>query len=202
MRIGFFDTETTGLHPDKGDKVIELCLIPYDSGEAGWTKGETYLQRFNPERSIAAAAQAVHKITFEMVAGEPVFRECAAQIYRLFSECDLAVAHNLPFDVGFLIAEFDQAGMSMPKVAGFDTCDSRWATPYGKVPKLGELCFALGIEYDENKAHSAEYDVEVMAAAFFKGVQLGFFKLPVGGVSADQIQSVRPDGKNFAGSVE
>jgi len=69
--------------------------------------------------------------------------------------------------------------MDIPHTEVFDTMtEGRWATPDGKLPKLQELCFALEVEYDTNKAHAAEYDVDVMMECLWKGIDCGFFTLP------------------------
>ena len=152
-------------------------MMLYERQDNEWVKIDTYLQRFNPERSISSAAQAVHKISFEMVAMEPTFKESVGTIKTFLERSQHVVAHNLKFDMGFLIAEFAQADEVLPNLKGVDTCEARWATPYGKVPNLGELCFALNVGYNSESAHSAEYDVDVLAKCFIRGLELGFFRL-------------------------
>jgi DNA polymerase-3 subunit epsilon len=176
-RILFFDSETTGLSPEKGDKIIELALLTYDWETQKMV--DRYVQRYDPERAISAGAQEVHGIAYSDLVGMPKFREHAPDVAHRFNDSDLAVAHNIPFDLEFLISEFTEAGVAIPDVDGWDTMsESRWACPDGKYPRLGELCFALGIPYDPAAAHSAEYDVEVMAACFFEAVKRGAWTLP------------------------
>jgi DNA polymerase-3 subunit epsilon len=178
MLIGFFDTETTGLKAGT-DRVIELALLVYDSASRACV--HRLVQRFDPECPIHPDALAVHGITYGELVGQPKFRALAADVRKQFESCDVTVAHNIEFDKGMLSAEFTAAGLAPFDFPGVDTMtQARWATPNGKWPKLGELCFALGIDYDTTRAHAAEYDVEVMAQCFFRGLDLGFFTLPAG----------------------
>ena len=176
MIIAGADIETTGLDYEKGHKTIEICFSLYDFDTR---KHRGYFeQRIHPQRSIAAEAQRVHGISIEDLKDAPTFSEVAPRIARLFEICDIVVAHNgISFDFPFLAYELAMENIAMPEFVPFDTKEARWATWNGKVPKLKELCFALGIEYDEAKAHSARYDVDVMMQAFFAGYDRGWFKL-------------------------
>lgn len=176
MKVLVLDTETTGLDPLEGHKIIELAMKTYDldSREAV----SKLIQRFNPERPIDPKAQAVHGISFEELVDEPVFKDVASRIVDELNSADLVIAHNLQFDATFLLVELRNAGFELPTRPSVCTMsDARWATPNGKFPNLGELCFALEVEYDPEKAHSAEYDIDVTAACFFKGYERGFFKV-------------------------
>lgn len=168
-----FDTETTGVNPDKGDRIIEIALIKYSpTGE----KLDEYIRRFDPEHPIHPDAQAVHGIAYADLVGQPKFAELAPEIYDLISGASLLVAHNIEFDANFLTAEFVRAEMKVPQTVPFCTMqNSRWACYDGKLPKLAEVCFALGIEYDVEKAHAADYDVLVMMDAFFKACERGLY---------------------------
>lgn len=174
MKIGGLDIETTGLDWTDGHRIIELALIQVDGRNQPLGK---IVQRFNPQRPIEAGAIAVHGIELAHLHAEPVWAPpVLADIYRAIESCDVLVAHNgKGFDLPFINAELMRIGM--PKITRpvIDTCvDARWATPLGKIPNLGELCFACGIDYDPNQAHAAQYDVEVMLSAFFHAVRKGF----------------------------
>ena len=83
------------------------------------------------------------------------------------------------FDGPFIAAELNRIGVNVPDVHSFCTMENaRWACPDGKLPRLGELCFAMGVDYDPAKAHAAEYDVQVMMDCYFKGLLRGFYQLP------------------------
>lgn len=177
MKIMGFDTETTGLKANDGDRIIEVALLTYDFATRELV--DEYVQRIDPDRSIAAAAQAVHGIRYEDLVGMPRFKEVASEIHKRFTEADCVVAHNLNFDAMFLMAEFGRVGIVMPQAESVDTMtDSRWACPDGKFPRLGELAFALQVPFDPAKAHGAAYDVTVMMACFFAGLDRGFYALP------------------------
>lgn len=180
MLIVGSDIETTGLEP--GDhKVIEFYAEAW-SWEPGREpeKLETTLLRIHPQRNIPIESQRIHKITLSDLEGCPTWDKVAEKAHRALVGADMIVGHNFKgFDMPFLNHEFMQAGLPPLNPQIIDTMlDGRWATPTGKVPNLGELCFACDIPYDTTLAHSAAYDVDVMMQAFFKAVGWGWFKLP------------------------
>lgn len=182
MIIAGLDTETTGLDQSKGHRFVEIGLIVYsfDTVTSDYIKKGQYVQRINPQRPIDPSAQAVHGIRFEDVAGCLTWEVVAPKIVRLLQATQLVVAHNgNGFDLPFLTAELLRIGSPIPDVQAVDTMlQSRWATPNGKLPNLGELCFATDTGYDTTKAHSAGYDTEVMMECFFKAYKGGFIQLP------------------------
>jgi DNA polymerase-3 subunit epsilon len=186
MSAAFFlgvDTETTGLDPAKGDRIIELAAIAYSP--CGTKRMGALISRYDPERAISAGAQRVHGISYESLVGRPKFREHASDVRRLLLAAQAIIIHNAPFDLAFLFSELERAGILSDAeqlaicAKTVDTCEgARWATANGKSPSLKELCFATGQEYDPAKAHAAEYDVGRMMASFYEGVKRGFFQLP------------------------
>lgn len=177
MLVIGLDTETTGLSQEKGAKIIEIGLLTYDMATRKCV--DRWVQRIDPEQPIEAGAQAVHGICYEDLVGSPKWTAVADDIAKRISRASLLVAHNMKFDGPFIAAELIRVGVKVPDVHSFCTMENgRWACPDGKNPRLGELCFALGVEYDTAKAHGAEYDIEVMMDCFFKGLERGFYKLP------------------------
>lgn len=173
-----FDTETTGVKADDGDKIIEVALLTYDSLTRKLV--DSYIQRIDPERSITAAAQEVHGIAYSELVGKPKFRDLAPEMLRRFQDADMVVAHNLPFDAGFFLYEFAAVGLALPSKPSIDTMEmGRWACFDGKYPKLGELCFALGVPYDPAAAHAADYDVDRMMECLWRGLDRGFYTAPI-----------------------
>lgn len=176
MIFAAFDTETTGLEP--GDhRIIEAYVGYYDlSG----LKHGSRLWRINPERAISPAAQAVHGISLSELIHEPTWDIVAPQLHAALLKADFIVAHNgIEFDMPFVNHEFKRVGLPPIMSPVVDTMlGGRWAHPYGKIPNLGELCWACDIPYDPSKAHAAAYDVEVMALSFVRGAQWGFFEIP------------------------
>ena len=176
-RITGLDTETTGLKQEEGHRIIEIAMLTYDFDTRKLV--DKFVTRINPQRPIDPGAQAVHGISFSELTECLIWTDVAQAIADYMAKSDLLVAHNAGFDMPFIANELLRVGIDVPDVDVFDTIDSRWATPFGKKPNLGELCFALDVPYDKSAAHAAEYDVDVMMQAFFKGVDLGFFKLGI-----------------------
>lgn len=175
MLITGLDTETTGLKQHEGHRIIEIAMLTYDFASRKLV--DKYITRINPERAIDPGAQAVHGISFHDLIGSPVWGDVAQPIADHMAKSDVIVAHNAGFDLPFIANELLRVGVDVPDVEVFDTLEARWATPLGKKPNLRELCFALDVPYDTDKAHAAEYDVDVMMKCFFAGFDLGFFKL-------------------------
>ena len=179
MIVAGIDIETTGLSQPDGHRIVEFAALLYDL-ETERKLGQ-YVQRINPQRPIDPAAQAVHHISFDDVAHCPVWDEVAPKISKLLAKCDVLVAHNgQGFDVPFITNELTRVGALVTAKPLVDTMlQARWATPNGKYPNLGELCFACDVPYDTTKAHGAEYDVEVMMQSFFKAYKGGFYDLGI-----------------------
>lgn len=172
--IAGLDIETSGLEQPLGHRIMEIAVGFYD--ETGKRLG-AWEQRVNPERPVDPKAQEVHGIAFTDVADCPVWSEVAPKVVKLLSKAQVVVAHNgVGFDMPFVTAELERVGLAMPEVKVIDTMlEGRWATPLGKLPNLGELCFATGVHYDKAKAHGAMYDIDVMMQAYFVGFKKGFF---------------------------
>jgi DNA polymerase-3 subunit epsilon len=176
MKIIGLDIETTGLKQEAGHRIIEIAMLTYDAESEALL--DTFVQRIDPERAIDPMAQKVHGISYEELVGCPKWPEVAPRVADKLNGADLMVVHNLSFDQPFIAGELRRIGIKAPSVPGFCTMrNGRWACFNGKFPKLGELCFALSVAYDKEKAHGAEYDVEVMMQCFFEGVRRNFYKV-------------------------
>lgn len=177
MRILGLDTETTGFDPTE-HRFVQFYGEAWGLSPRSFeTAYETLI---NPERSIPAEAQRVHHITPADVAGAPRWISVAPKIHGMMNYADFIVAQNgEDFDLPFLNAEFKRIGLDPIDKPIVDTMkQGRFATPYGKLPTLGELCFALDVPYDTKLAHKADYDVRVMMDCFFKGLDWGLFQIP------------------------
>lgn len=173
------DTETTGLHADKGDRVIEFCGMVYNINTRQRLLNTT-LRFSNQGKEINKKAQEVHGISAADLIGKPNFSTFAPKLNLMFQKCKIALAHNAEFDFKFLAHHMAEAGYPLPPdLIIFDTMGEGMSTSYdAKPPSLREFCWAMGVDYDPAKAHAAEYDVQVMLDAFFIAVDRDVLKLP------------------------
>lgn len=106
--IAFIDLETTGLSPGEGERVVEIAVIRNEYFE---DKLQCFHALINPEgKKVSKKAIEIHGYTNDMLADKCTFAEVAEELTDLLQDCEL-VAHNAPFDVGFLDAEFSRVGM-------------------------------------------------------------------------------------------
>lgn len=176
MIIAGVDIETTGFdHND--DRIVEIAIVLHKDDRQPALR---YVKRVHPQRSISPGAQRVHGISIPDLVDCPPWEETGHTVSKILDKADLLVGHNGDkFDVPFIIAQLMRVGAAMPSFHTFDTMlEGRWATFNGKYPKLGELCFALDVAYEPEKAHSALYDVDVMMECFYRGLDRGSFTLP------------------------
>lgn len=161
-----FDTETTGLNPEDGHRVIEFAGVEMRLGPDGKVdKVVPHHFLFNPGIPIPREATDVSGIRDEDVADKPKFEQHAAAIHKLLSRA-ITVAHNYPFDQRFLTHEFDRAGLKWcAPPAEIDTVDlSRRFFPEAKSHKLSELSQRL--EVTLIGAHRATNDAEACGRCF------------------------------------
>lgn len=178
MLIGGLDTETTGLDQSKGDRIIEVALLTYDTASRKLV--DKFVQRIDPERAISAGAQDVHGISYSELVGQPKWDAVAPELQHRMNALDLAIAHNWGFDGPFITGEFVRIGLAVPNIASFCTMENgRWACYDGKLPRLQELCIALGVPYDPALAHAADYDVERTMDCFWRALDRGFYRPPI-----------------------
>ena len=180
MILTGIDLETTGINHSKGERIIEISMVKVYHGTASsplpW---ELFERRCNPRRTIQPGATAVHHITNDMLEKEPYFEDIADAILKFVEGTDVLIAHNMDFDGPFLASELDRISKD---VAGspqlFCTMQNgRWATASGKLPNLGELCFACGVPYDAAEAHAASYDTDRMMKCLLHGLDNGWYVL-------------------------
>lgn len=179
IHINGLDLETTGLLAPE-HRIIECCISRYVWDGKVLDKIDNKTWRIDPRRPIDAKAEAVHKITANDLIGCPVFEDVADEIVRELNNAPICVGHNfMEFDGPFVAQELERVGVALPDFEPYDTMlEGRWATAMGNVPNLGALCFACGIDYDEDQAHAAEYDVHCMMQCYEYGLRRGVFALP------------------------
>ena len=168
LPIVAFDTETTGLQPFAGDRVIEIAAVVLHvdaSGEIERIEPHSWL--VDPQIPIPRKVVEITGIQDTDVAGRPTFDAVAAEVHALLRD-RITVAHNYPFDMAFLTAEFGRVGLAWPEpLASVDTVDVSMRTfTDARSHKLGDLCKRLDIALTE--AHRATNDAEACGRAFLE----------------------------------
>lgn len=164
MRQIVLDTETTGLEPGEGHRIIEIGCVEI----AARRRGATRRWFLNPERAIDEAAIAVHGITREQLAGKPRFAEVVDELIEHIRGAELVI-HNAPFDIGFLDAELQRAGR--PERIGqlcavLDTLALARQMHPGQRNSLDALCKRYSIDDSRREFHGALLDAEILADVY------------------------------------
>lgn len=155
----FLDTETTGLAPRYGDRIVEIALVRFRDG----VMENFYTSLVNPEREISPGAARVHGITNHDIRDAPLFRDIARQV-RAELEGAVIVAHNAPFDLGFLNHEFHWARVNAPANLALDTLALLRRYFRFRSNALTRVADELGIERETS--HRALADVLTTRAVF------------------------------------
>jgi DNA polymerase III subunit epsilon len=173
MREIVFDTETTGLDPQSGDRLVEIGCIEMVNRVP---TGAVFHAYFNPERSMPAEAEAVHGLSSAFLADKPRFAERAEELLTFLGDAPL-VAHNAGFDFGFLNTEL--ALCQLPPVDRLRMVDTvaiaRRKHPGAKL-SLDALCSRYGIDRSHRVRHGALLDAELLAQLYIElmgGRQIG-----------------------------
>ena len=174
MWIAGLDTETTGTKVAE-DRICQIGIRAINQDTGGDVK---YERLINPGVHIPAGAVAIHGIRDADVINAPGFAAIAPMLANLIGKVDVLIMHNgAGFDWPLLLYEFQRAGINLIKEPLiFDTMvEGRFATPDGKFPSLGELCWSLGVPYDVALAHGALYDVSVMLDCYNQAKKIGMW---------------------------
>lgn len=165
MRQVVLDTETTGLEPSKGHRIIEIGCIELFERKPTGRHFHVYI---NPQRLVDPEAMAVHGITDEFLSDKPLFTDIATEFVNFIRGSQLVI-HNAPFDVGFMDHEFAKVG-GIGKTEDFCTVlDSlvlaRKMHP-GAKNNLDALCRRYGIDNSHRELHGALLDAEILADVY------------------------------------
>lgn len=186
MREIVFDTETTGLDPRTGDRMVEIgCveminLVP---------TGATFHAYYNPERDMPAGAEAVHGLSAAFLSDKPLFRDTFQELLDFIGNAPL-IAHNAGFDFGFLNAELTLCGsepVCMTRMV--DTVQMAKKRHPGAKLSLDALCTRYGIDRSHRVKHGALLDAELLAQVYVElkgGRQIGLE------LAADAIEDEAP----------
>jgi DNA polymerase-3 subunit epsilon len=165
MREIILDTETTGLDPNAGHRVIEIGCIELHNHVPTGKHFHTYI---NPERDVPAEAAAVHGLTQERLQNEPVFAEIVDEFLRFVAE-DRLVIHNAAFDIGFLNAELSRLGrLLIPMERALDTVAMARQRFPGAPANLDALCRRFGIDNSNRQLHGALLDADLLAQVYLE----------------------------------
>ena len=163
MREIVFDTETTGLDPYQGDRMVEIGCIELVNR---FPTGKTFHCYFNPERDMPESALAVHGLTAEFLKDKPLFAEKVEDLVAFLGEAPL-VAHNAMFDLGFLNAELDRAGCAaVSRERLVDTLLIARRKHPGAANRLDDLCARYAIDNSRRTKHGALLDAELLAEVY------------------------------------
>lgn len=166
MRQIVLDTETTGLEPSQGHRIIEIGCVELVNRRI---TSNRYHQYIKPEREIDEGAVEVHGITNEMLADKPVFAEIADDFLRFIQGAELVI-HNAPFDVGFINHELKRLDEKVEPVETFctilDTLPMARNLHPGQKNSLDALCKRYDIDNSARQLHGALLDAEILAEVY------------------------------------
>ena len=173
MREIIFDTETTGLDPKSGDRLVEIgCIELVNRVETG----RIFHCYFNPDRDMPAAAEAVHGLSATFLSDKPHFATEAEKLLTFLADSPL-VAHNANFDFNFLNAELKKCGQeTIPSSRMVDTLALARVRHPGAKLSLDALCSRYGIDRSHRTKHGALLDAELLTQLYIEltgGRQIG-----------------------------
>lgn len=164
MRQVVLDTETTGLDPKLGHRIIEVAAVEMQNRRMTGNRFHRYL---NPEREIDAKAQEIHGLSIEFLEDKPKFRDVAREFLDFVEGAELII-HNAPFDLSFLDAELGL--LDLPEMASccahIDTLVMAKALHPGKRNNLDALCERYSVNNARRTLHGALLDAELLAEVY------------------------------------
>ena len=165
MREIVLDTETTGIDPKDGHRIIEIGALELVNH---MPTGEQLHIYINPEREIDAGAVAVHGLTNDFLDDKPLFADIADQ-FLTFIGADPLVIHNAPFDMGFINAELEKLGRTaLPMDRAIDTLTMARRKFPGAQANLNALCRRFEIDNTHRDLHGALIDADLLASVYIE----------------------------------
>jgi len=163
MREIVFDTETTGLDPLAGDRLVEIgCIELFNR----FPTGKTFHGYFNPERDMPESALKIHGLTVDFLKNQPLFAHRAGELIDFLGDAQL-VAHNAMFDLAFLNAELDRAGHpAVSRDRMVDTLLIARRKHPGAANRLDDLCARYAVDNSRRTKHGALLDAELLAEVY------------------------------------
>ncbi len=163
MREIVFDTETTGLDPLQGDRLVEIGCIELVNR---FPTGKTFHSYFNPERDMPEQAFKIHGLTSEFLTDKPLFTHKVEELVAFLGDAQL-VAHNAMFDLAFLNAELERTGRTaVNRERMIDTLLIARRKHPGGANRLDDLCIRYSIDNSRRTKHGALLDAELLAEVY------------------------------------
>lgn len=197
MREIVFDTETTGLDPHSGDRLVEIGCVEIVNRIP---TGRTFHAYFNPERDMPLQAEQVHGLSAAFLSDKPLFRDSVAELLDFLEDAPL-VAHNAQFDFGFLNFELlacQQVEIALERM--IDTLAIARRRHPGAKHSLDALCARYGIDRSHRVKHGALLDAELLAQVYVEltgGRQIGLELAAEGEKTGTPILAFRPKTGKF-----
>ncbi len=168
MREIVLDTETTGLDPLRGDRLVEIGCIELLNRIP---TGHTFHRYLNPQRDVPAEAFAVHGLSTEFLADKPLFADIVADLVAFIGDAPLVI-HNAGFDVGFINAELERCGKALvARDRLIDTLLLARRKYAGGKNSLDDLCARFGIDNSKRTKHGALLDAELLAEVYLELIE-------------------------------
>ena len=165
MREIVLDTETTGLDPYQGHRLVEVGCVELINR---FPSGQTFHRYVNPERAVPAEAHAVHGLSTEFLKDKPFFAEVVDDLIAFIADAPL-IAHNATFDLSFLNAELERAGRgAVNRERIVDTLLLARRKHPGGANRLDDLCARYSIDNSRRTKHGALLDAELLAEVYIE----------------------------------
>jgi len=165
MREIVLDTETTGLYPGQGHRIVEIGCVELINHIA---TEENFQRYINPERPMDPDAEAVHGLSDAFLSDKPVFAEIADEFLTFIGDAPLVI-HNASFDIGFLNAELGRLGYpALPMDRAIDTVKIARRRFPGAQASLDALCRRYGVDLSDRSLHGALLDSNLLARVYLE----------------------------------
>lgn len=165
MREIVMDTETTGLEPSEGHRIVEIGAVELFNH---LPTGRTYHQYINPQRAMPKEAFDVHGLGDDFLRDKPLFKTIAPAFLEFIGDARLVI-HNAPFDMKFLNAELQAAGFpTLPLNRALDTVAVARKKFPGSPASLDALCRRFGVDNSAREKHGALLDSEILAEVYLE----------------------------------
>jgi len=187
MRQVVLDTETTGLSPKQGHRIIEIGCVEMIKRRL---TGRRYQQYVNPEREVERGAYQVHGLSNDFLCDKPTFKEIAEEFLQFIQGAELII-HNAPFDMGFLNSELSlmprSAGKILEHSAVLDTLVMARKMHPGQKNNLDALCKRYSVDNTSRELHGALLDAKILALVYL--AMTGGQKLLFGDITSSDTQA-------------